>query len=445
MNICKILTKYVFLFAIIGILSVAIGCSNDTAPPTSVTGITVTGASDATSVANGETLQMSAAVLPADALDLSVTWSVIDGTGTATISESGLLSATSAGAITVKATANDGSEIEGTLALTVTVPSGPVAINLTEISGVTLPARDATPDTDVPATDQYTATISWDPADSTYLASTVYTATITLTAKAGYTLSGIASNSFTVLGATTTNAVDSGVVTAVFPETTDALLATVPLGTADNYVILAESAVSTTGATAITGDLGLSPAATSAFTGFSLTNATGYATSSLVTGKLYASDMATPVPTELTAAVLDMETAYTNAAGRVDPNYLNYATGAIGGKVLPPALYKWTSAVGIGNDLTLNGGEDEVWIFQISGKLDVASDVTVLLTGGALAENVFWQVTDDVTLGAGAHMEGIILGKTQIILQTGSSVNGRLLAQTQVTLDAATVVEPVIL
>ncbi|MBJ2355112.1 ice-binding family protein [Sphaerochaeta sp. S2] len=445
MNTCKNLTKYVFLFAIIGILSVAVGCSNDTAPPTSVTGITVTGASDATSVANGETLQMSAAVLPADALDMSVTWSVIDGTGTATISESGLLSATSAGSVTVKAIANDGSEIEGTLALTVTVPSGPVAINLTEISGVTLPARDATPDTDVPATDQYTATISWDPADSPYLASTVYTATITLTAKTGYTLSGIASNSFTVLGATTTNAVDSGVVTAVFPETTDALLATVPLGTADNYVILAESAVSTTGATAITGDLGLSPAATSAFTGFSLTNATGYATSDLVTGKLYASDMAIPVPTELTAAVSDVETAYTNAAGRVDPNYLNYATGAIGGKVLPPALYKWTSAVGIGDDLTLNGGEDEVWIFQISGKLDVASDVTVLLTGGALAENVFWQVTDDVTLGAGAHMEGIILGKTQIILQTGSSVNGRLLAQTQVTLDAATVVEPVIL
>lgn len=445
MNTCKILTKYVFLFAIIGILSVAVGCSNDTAPPTLVTGITVTGASDATSVANGETLQMSAAVLPADALDMSVTWSVIDGTGTATISDSGLLSATSDGSVTVKAIANDGSEIEGTLALTVTVPSGPVAINLTEISGVTLPARDATPDTDVPATDQYTATISWDPTDSTYQVGVVYTATITLTAKTGYTLNGVASNSFTVLGATTTNLVNSGVVTAVFPETTDALLATAPLGTADNYVILAKTTVTTTGVTAITGDLGLSPAATSLFTGFALTNATGYATSDLVTGKLYAANMADPTPMNLTTAVSDMELAYTNAAGRVDPNELNLSSGAIGGMTLDAGLYKWTSAVGISSDLTLSGSATDVWIFQISGKLDVASDVTVLLTGGALAENVFWQVTDDVTLGAGAHMEGIILGKTQIILQTGSSVNGRLLAQTQVTLDAATVVEPVIL
>lgn len=445
MNTFKNLTKYVFLFAIIGILSVAVGCSNDTAPPTSVTGITVTGASDATSVASGETLQMSAAVLPANALDMSVTWSVIDGTGTATISESGLLSATSAGSVTVKAIANDGSEIEGTLACTVTAPSGPVAINLTEISGVTLPARDATPDTDVPATDQYTATISWEPTDSTYQVGVVYTANITLTEKTGYTLSGVASNSFTVLGATTTNLVNSGVVTAVFPETTDALLATVPLGTADNYVILAKTTVTTTGVTAITGNLGLSPAATSLFTGFALTNATGYATSDLVTGKLYAANMADPTPMNLTTAVSDMELAYTNAAGRVDPNELNLSSGAIGGLTLDAGLYKWTSAVGISSDLTLSGSATDVWIFQISGKLNLANDMSVLLIGGALAENVFWQVTDDVTLGAGAHMEGIILGKTQIILQTGSSVNGRLLAQTQVTLDAATVVEPVIL
>lgn len=445
MNTCKNLTKYVFLFAIAGILLVAVGCSNDTSPPTSVTGITVTGASDATSVANGETLQMSAVVLPAEALDISVTWSVIDGTGTATISESGLLSGTSAGSITVKATANDGSEIEGTLVCTITAPSGPVAINLTEISGVTLPARDATPDSDVPATDQYTATISWDPTDSTYQVGVVYTATITLTAKAGYTLNGVASNSFTVLGATTTNAVDSGVVTAVFPETTDALLATVPLGTADNYVILAKTTVTTTGVTAITGDLGLSPAATSLFTGFALTDATGYATSDLVTGKLYAANMADPTPMNLTTAVSDMELAYTNAAGRVDPNELNLSSGAIGGLTLDAGLYKWTSAVGISSDLTLSGSATDVWIFQISGKLNLANDKSVLLTGGALAENVFWQVADDVTLGTGAHMEGIILGKTQIILQTGSSVNGRLLAQTQVTLDAATVVGPAVL
>lgn len=99
----------------------------------------------------------------------------------------------------------------------------------------------------------------------------------------------------------------------------------------------------------------------------------------------------------------------------------------------------------IGSDLTLNGGATDIWIFQISGDLNLANNFEVLLTGGALPENVFWQVAGIATLGTGSHMEGIILSKTQIILMTSSSINGRLLAQTQVTLDAATVVDPAIL
>jgi len=96
-------------------------------------------------------------------------------------------------------------------------------INIVAIPGITAPVRSATPVTAITETAQYTGTVSWSPTVSgTFAASTVYTATITLTAKAGYTLAGIAENSFTVAGATsTTNPVNSGVITAVFPTTGD--------------------------------------------------------------------------------------------------------------------------------------------------------------------------------------------------------------------------------
>ncbi len=320
-----------------------------------------------------------------------------------------------------------------------------MAISILAIPGVAAPVRGATPDLSVTETAQYTGTVAWAPVHSPYAPSTVYTATITLTAKTGFTFTGVAANSFTVSGAESTNAVNTGVVTAVFPETTEAPLATVELGTAADFAILAETLISTTGTTHVTGDLGISPYATTFITGFALVDATGYATSSLVTGKVYAADMAAPTPTKLTTAVGDMITAYNDAAGRPTPDQLNLGTGAIGGLILAPGLYKWDSTVEIGADLTLNGGTDDIWIFQITGDLNMASDFEVLLTGGAVAENVFWQVAGIATLGTGAHMEGIILSMTQIILETGSSINGRLLAQTQVTLDAATVVEPAIL
>jgi hypothetical protein len=318
-----------------------------------------------------------------------------------------------------------------------------VAVSISAIPGVTAPVRGATPDLTVTETAQYTGTVAWAPVHSPFAASTVYTATITLTAKTGYTLTGVAANFFTVDGATATNIVDSGVVSAIFPATSEAPLAAVDLGTAADFAILAETLISTTGTTHVTGDLGISPAATAAFTGFALTNETGYATSIYVTGKLYAADMAAPTPAKLTAAISDMETAYTNAAGRPTPDELNLGGGAIGGLILAPGLYNWDGAVGIADNLTLHGGADDIWIFQIAGNLTIASDFDVLLTGGAVAENVFWQVAGIATLETGAHMEGTILSQTQIILMTGSSINGRLLAQTQVTLDAATVVEPV--
>jgi hypothetical protein len=216
-------------------------------------------------------------------------------------------------------------------------------------------------------------------------------------------------------------------------------LANVNLGGAGNYVILAKTTITNVATSAVTGDLGLSPAATSFYTGFALTNATGYATSAQVIGKMYAANMASPTPINLTTAVSNMQAAYTDAAGRTTPDFVALGTGNIGGKTLTPGLYKWTTAVTVPTNVTISGGADDVWIFQVAGNLTVSSAVNVTLAGGAQAKNIFWQVAGTVSLGANSHFEGVILSKTGITFKTGASITGRALAQTAVILDKNTV------
>jgi hypothetical protein len=218
----------------------------------------------------------------------------------------------------------------------------------------------------------------------------------------------------------------------------------VNLGTAGSYVILAKSGISTVPTSAVTGDLGLSPAAASFITGFSPLTASAtnvYSTSAQVTGKIYAADYATPTPSNLTTAVSDMELAFTDAAGRAAGS-TGLGAGNIGGKTLVAGVYNWGTGLLIPTNLTLTGSATDVWIFQVAKSLTVSSAVSVVLTGGAVPQNVFWQVAGLVNLGTTAHFEGVILGKTSIALQTGASINGRLLAQTAVTIDDSAVVEP---
>jgi hypothetical protein len=199
----------------------------------------------------------------------------------------------------------------------------------------------------------------------------------------------------------------------------------VVLGAAGNYVILAKEATSNVPTSAITGDMGLSPAAASFVTGFALVLPAGGAasTSSQVTGNIYASDYAVPTPSNLTTAIGAMETAYTDAAGRPTPDYTELADGDIGGLTLPAGLYKWTNTVTIPGNVTLHGGANDVWIFQIAGGITQASAARVVLSGGALAENIFWQVAGVVALGTTAHMEGVVMSQTAITL--GHRRNGK--------------------
>ena len=193
-------------------------------------------------------------------------------------------------------------------------------------------------------------------------------------------------------------------------------------------------------------------------TGFSLTPVTsdGYAKSSQLTGKAYA-----PGPGALfaknagalTVAVLDMQNAYTDAASRLnsDPARINIGGGILGSpfgdanEPLTPGVYTFASNVNIASTIYFEGdGENDIFIIQITGNLAQAASTKVVLTKGAKPENIFWQVAGNVAVGAGAHLQGIILTYTDVVFVTGSSLYGRVFAQTAVNLQMANITEPVL-
>ncbi len=212
----------------------------------------------------------------------------------------------------------------------------------------------------------------------------------------------------------------------------------VDLGTAETFAILSKSGITDVPTSAIVGDVGTSP----------ITGAALLLTCGEVSGTIYTVNAAGPLPcyvtdaTFLGSAVLDMGYAYDDAAGRVGPDFTELGAGEIGGLTLAPGLYKWGTGLLISTDVTLSGGPNDVWIFQVAGTMNQANATRVTLAGGARPENIFWAVAGAVTLGTTAHFEGVVLAKTMIAANTGASVNGRLLAQTAVTLQMNAVTEP---
>ena len=214
-------------------------------------------------------------------------------------------------------------------------------------------------------------------------------------------------------------------------------LKVVNLGVSGAFVILSKSGITDVYKSSVTGDIGTSP----------ITGAAIKLACDEVTGTIYTVDAAGPAcaitnASRLTTAVGDMQTAYTDAAGRSNPNFLNLGAGNIGGKTLKAGLYKFTTAVVIPTNITISGSSTDVWIFQVAGTLTMSNAVKITLTGGAQAKNIFWQTSGAVTLGTTSHFEGTILSQTGINMQTGASINGRLLAQTSVTLQMNAVTQP---
>jgi hypothetical protein len=300
------------------------------------------------------------------------------------------------------------------------------AMNPTTLSPTTFTVTSGTPAVAVTGELFYASSkaVFWPAAP--LAGSTLYTATITTGATS---VSGLPLATNYVWDFTTGTAVAAGVP--------------VNLGTAGQYVILAESKISTVSPSIITGNLGLSPLAATYINGFSLTmdSTNVFSTSSQVIGNVYAADYAPPTPDNLTTAVGDMGTAFTDAAGRA-PDVTELGAGNIGGMVLPAGVYSWGTGLLIPTNLTLTGSATDVWIFQIAQTLTVSDGVEIVLGGSALAKNVFWQVSGNAALGTTVQFQGVILCQTGISLNTGASVNGNLLAQTAVTLDTSVVTAP---
>jgi len=232
----------------------------------------------------------------------------------------------------------------------------------------------------------------------------------------------------------------------------------VKLGTTATYVILANTAITNTPTSVVTGDMGISPTKAAGITGFALTtDATNdFSTSAQVTGRIYAPDYtggqlgsAGTTPAKMVTAQTDKGLAYNDAAGRTaatTASNLNVGAGTVTGQnftvtATDGGTYTWTSGVNLTGDNTITGSATDVFIFQIAGILNQTAATKIILVG-VLPQNVFWVVSGGTNIGTTAHFEGILLDKTAITLGTGATVKGRLQAQTAVTLAGNTVTVP---
>jgi hypothetical protein len=189
----------------------------------------------------------------------------------------------------------------------------------------------------------------------------------------------------------------------------------VPLAGATGFAVLAGSAITSTGATVVTGDLGLSPG----------TSVGGFPPG-LLNGTQRINDLIA------NQAKLDLTTAYNDVAGRTSTDIVTLS-GNIGGLTLTPGLYKSTSSLAISSgDLTFNamGNANSVFIIQIASSLTTTSGRQVILSGGALASNIYWQVGSSVTFGTTSVFKGTILAMQSITFNTGATLDGRAFART---------------
>ncbi|MFH5882073.1 ice-binding family protein [Liberiplasma polymorphum] len=435
-NLRKIFTNKMIVLSLLVLMIFTISACNTSKNPDGDTDIDVSAITVKSSVSVittvGGTLQMNVTVTPTNATNKTVIWTVANGSGIATINSSGVLKAEHNGTVTVIATsvATPGA----TSSKVITISNQPEAVMEATLTDLQVDGHTVLGFS--PLMIQYVHVVSTSLIETPVVTATKYESTASMVIENANDI-----QSSNVIDRTTTITVTTvddevKVYSIIFESNTEP----VDLGTAEDFVILAETQISTATTSVITGNIGVSPVAATYLTGFSLTlHSSGeYATSDQVTGNIYASDYTSPTPEKLTTAISDMQTAYVDAAGRAS-NYTELYSGDLSGKTLTPGVFKFGTSVLINTDLTLNGSATDVWIFQISGKLTVASNINIILEGGADAKNIIWQVADTVAIGSGAHFEGTVLAMTDITMGTNSSINGRLYAQTAVTLDATVV------
>lgn len=216
---------------------------------------------------------------------------------------------------------------------------------------------------------------------------------------------------------------------------------TVDLKSADDFAMLSQTGITTTGVTKINGNIGVGPIASTAMTGFALemSEDNSYSSSDILlkTKKAYAPDYAGTTPEKIATAVNDMQDAFTNA-NKYKANFKEFSAGNFNDNtILTPGIYNWATSVLLNPSavIKLKGGPTDVFIFQIGTTLTVGSNVKIKLIG-VKPENVFWIVGTAATFGTDVSFEGSILAKTAITLEAGDDIKGNLYAQTAITMIA---------
>jgi hypothetical protein len=213
----------------------------------------------------------------------------------------------------------------------------------------------------------------------------------------------------------------ASILLLIWPATASA--ATQPrLGTATSFAVLAGAGITNTGATTITGDVGTFPT----------TSETGFSTVTIAPpGVNHVGDAVTQ------GAKTDLVTAYTDAANQTPCTTLSTLTG----QNLTPGTYCFSSSAQLTGPLTLSGFG--VYVFQIGSALTTASASSVLLTNGAVACGVWWQITSSATFGTGTNFQGTVMALQSITMTTGATLIGRALARNgAVTMDTNTISVP---
>jgi len=327
----------------------------------------------------------------------------------------------------------------------VTSTSNPLTVNMNSVKNITanFTANASNFTLNVTAVN---GSVSKNPNQLTYASGA--NVVLTPTANSGYVFTGWSGDITSVVSPLTVNMDANKNITANFTAAVGIGPGNINLGGAAIYTILSKTGISTTGVTSITGNIGVSPNAATGITGFGLimdpSNVFSKSSpSTLVSGNVYAADYAAPTPANISTAVTDMQTAFTTANGLTTTVITELGAGNITGMTLVPGLYKWSTGLLISaSGVTLTGGPNDTWVFQIGQGMTVANGANIHLAGGAQAKNIYWITASDAVIGSTVNFSGNVLSMTLISVNTGSTVTGRLLGQTAVTLNAATVILP---
>ncbi len=212
----------------------------------------------------------------------------------------------------------------------------------------------------------------------------------------------------------------------------------ISLRTAEAFAMLAHTGITSVPASQITGKVGVRPGL----------RADLKITPEEIAGgvvETYATDdKDTAASSLVTTAKIDLINAYNEAETRQpDADKIDLFGGALGNKILPAGVYKWNSRVTIPNDLTLEGTDTDVFIFEVAGDLRIGSDVTIKLSGGAQAKNVYWQVGDNFLVKAKSTMVGTVMAQGTVEMRDSSKLDGRVFSKNgTIALDKVTVTRP---